>query len=230
MGWTLRRSRYGTPAEDTPSGADPEDVEATPVFDRGRTSAENLMAARGTSISIERLTHLWGVCYGDKSISYLWNILKRSARRTSRFDAALEYRHMHGLFSFCWPLADFLSQYCFSAKWTDVLAFPFLVALGHGTAKPPGNMANTEMSEGNMKGACHSGTAGHRRLFSKGNFGACHALAQSAKQFKRQRLLCRGLGTDRVSRGVDCPADFAFSRLTGRGQPDWRFGIWGSRR
>jgi hypothetical protein len=197
-----------------PSSANPEDVEATPVFDRAGLAPK-----------------IWWRLVEHQYQSNVWRTCGVCAMATNRFRIfETSSKHMHGLFSFCWPLADFLSQYCFSAKWTDVLAFPFLVALGHGTAKPPGNMANTEMSEGNMKGACHSGTAGHRRLFSKGNFGACHALAQSAKQFKRQRLLCRGLGTDRVSRGVDCPADFAFSRLTGRGQPDWRFGIWGSRR
>jgi hypothetical protein len=53
---------------------------------------------------------------GDKSISCHGNVLKGSTSRTSRFDAALEYRRLRGLFSFCWPLADFLSQYCFSAK------------------------------------------------------------------------------------------------------------------
>ncbi len=33
-------------------------------------------------------------------------------------------------------------------------------------------------------------------------------------QIERQGLLWRGVGTDRVSRLVYCPAGFAFSRLT----------------
>jgi hypothetical protein len=34
MVWTRPPRRYGTPAEDTPSGAVPDNVEKTPVFDR----------------------------------------------------------------------------------------------------------------------------------------------------------------------------------------------------
>jgi hypothetical protein len=45
------------------------------------------------------------------------------------------------------------------------------------------------------------------------NSGHSDALAQGAERIKRQGLLCRGLGTDRVSRRVDSPAGFAFSRL-----------------
>jgi hypothetical protein len=43
--------------------------------------------------------------------------------------------------------------------------------------------------------------------------GDGHALAQSAEQFKRQGLLYRSHGSDRVSGSVDRSAGFAFSRV-----------------
>ena len=50
-------------------------------------------------------------------------------------------------------------------------------------------------------------------LRRKSERGDRHALAQGAGESQQQGLLWCGLGTDRVSGRVDCPAGFAFSRL-----------------